>query len=57
LLALPRSAERNVIWEFSYSINGQAADMMFTSVAGHLMELDFTPAFKSWRGCVGLGRV
>ena len=25
--------------------------MTFTSVAGHLMELDFTPEFKKWRSC------
>lgn len=27
--------------------------MVFTSVAGHLMELEFTAPFKKWRGCVG----
>lgn len=44
-----------MIWEFPYSINGQAADMMFTSVAGHLMELEFTQPYKKWRRCGGGG--
>lgn len=26
-------------------------DMVFTSVAGHLMELDFTQQHKRWRSC------
>lgn len=25
--------------------------MVFTSVAGHLLELDFEPQYKKWRGC------
>ena len=44
------SAPYNTIWEFGYMINGQACDMAFTSVAGHLMELVFSAPFKKWRG-------
>lgn len=32
-------AQFNPIHEFPYNINGQAVDMVFTSVAGHLMEV------------------
>jgi DNA topoisomerase-3 len=42
------SSQYNPIWEFCYPVNGQQADMVFTSVAGHLMELDFAPAFQKW---------
>jgi DNA topoisomerase-3 len=41
----------NPIWEFCYTINGQQCDMVFTSVAGHLMELEFAAQYKRWRGC------
>ena len=29
-------------------MQGQACTMIFTSVAGHLMEIDFEAAYKSW---------
>lgn len=29
-------------------MGGMRCTMVFTSVAGHLMEIDFDPAFKSW---------
>lgn len=41
----------NPIWEFGYTINGQQCDMVFTSVAGHLMELEFPAQYKRWRAC------
>lgn len=44
-------ARFNPIWEFGYTINGTPCDMVFTSVAGHLMELDFTQQHKRWRSC------
>lgn len=47
---LYRSAQYNTIWEFGYTINGQPCDMVFTSVAGHLMELVFPDNYKNWRG-------
>ena len=30
---------------------GENVDMVFTSVLGHLMELDFVQPFRSWGGC------
>ena len=36
--------------EFQYQIGGQACDMVFTSVAGHLMELEFEDGYRRWRG-------
>lgn len=44
-------ARYNPIWEFGYTIQGTPCDMVFTSVAGHLMELDFTAQHKRWRSC------
>jgi DNA topoisomerase-3 len=44
-------SQYNPIWEFCYTINGQQCDMVFTSVAGHLMELEFAAQYKRWRGC------
>ena len=38
-------------YRFGYTLAGQQADMVFTSVAGHLLELDFPPPYKSWHGC------
>ncbi|KAJ8769133.1 hypothetical protein K2173_000908 [Erythroxylum novogranatense] len=41
----------NKIFEFNYSINGQACHMLFTSVTGHLMELEFEESFRKWHSC------
>jgi len=46
-----RSSPYNCIWEFGYTIGTQQCDMLFTSVAGHLMELEFEGNYKRWRGC------
>ena len=46
-----RSSPYNPLFYFPYNINGQPCDMVFTSVAGHLMELDFTDDMKKWRSC------
>lgn len=51
LLCLCARARFNPIWEFNYTIQGTQCDMVFTSVAGHLMELDFTQQHKRWRSC------
>ncbi len=48
LCAAPRTTRCSY---FPYNINGQPCDMVFTSVAGHLMELDFTDDMKKWRSC------
>ena len=31
----------NVNWEFPYEVEGKQCQMVFTSVTGHLMEMDF----------------
>ena len=36
---------------FLYNANGAQYDMVFTSVLGHLMELEFEARYKKWRGC------
>ena len=41
----------NKIFEFSYSIRGQPCHMLFTSVTGHLMELEFEERFRKWHSC------
>jgi DNA topoisomerase-3 len=44
-------ARFNPIWEFGYTIQGTPCDMVFTSVAGHLMQMDFTQQHKRWHSC------
>lgn len=41
----------NRIFEFAYQIGNQQCDMVMTSVAGHLMELEFTEQFRKWHSC------
>lgn len=41
----------NKIFEFNYTISGRPCFMSFTSVTGHLMELDFDERFKKWHSC------
>ncbi|OMO56040.1 DNA topoisomerase, type IA [Corchorus olitorius] len=41
----------NKIFEFNYSIRGQHCQMLFTSVTGHLMELEFEDRFRKWHSC------
>ncbi|MBA0860744.1 hypothetical protein Goshw_020730, partial [Gossypium schwendimanii] len=41
----------NRIFEFNYSIRGQPCHMLFTSVTGHLMELEFEDRFRKWHSC------
>ena len=48
---LLRSSTYNPLFFFPYSINGQPCDMVFTSVAGHLMELDFPENWRKWKAC------
>ncbi len=49
------SAQYNPIWEFGYTIPGAGpCDMVFTSVAGHLMALDFPDHLKKWGSCAPL---
>lgn len=42
----------NPIFEFPYELQGQQVQMVFTSVTGHLMELDFVPPYNTnWQNC------
>ncbi|RHN69971.1 putative DNA topoisomerase transcription factor interactor and regulator CCHC(Zn) family [Medicago truncatula] len=41
----------NRIFEFNYTIRGQPCQMLFTSVLGHLMELDFDDRYRKWHSC------
>ena len=45
------SAPYNGLYCFPYTLQGRRCEMTFTSVAGHLMELDFTSEFKKWWSC------
>jgi DNA topoisomerase-3 len=47
----PRSATYCRNFRFPFTLGGRPADMLFSSVAGHLMELEFAAPFSSWRGC------
>ena len=40
-----------MIWEFPYTVMGQRCDMVFTSVTGHVMGLDFPPSHRGWNTC------
>ncbi|KAI3430642.1 hypothetical protein D9Q98_005235 [Chlorella vulgaris] len=39
------------IYEFPLPFNGGQADMVFTSVAGHLLELEFEARVRGWHSC------
>ncbi|GAA0138254.1 DNA metabolism protein [Lithospermum erythrorhizon] len=41
----------NKIFEFDYVIRGQHFQMAFTSVTGHLMELEFDDRYRKWYSC------
>ncbi|KAK9735532.1 hypothetical protein RND81_04G210800 [Saponaria officinalis] len=41
----------NKIYEFEYTIRGQSCHMLFTSVTGHLMELEFDDRYRKWHSC------
>lgn len=38
-------------FKFPFNLEGQNVDMVFSSVAGHLLELDFMNPYNTWRGC------
>ena len=44
-------SQYNTIYEFPYTVENRQCTMAFTSVTGHLMEVDFEPAHKNWKGC------
>ncbi|EYU20574.1 hypothetical protein ABFS82_08G084200 [Erythranthe guttata] len=41
----------NKIFEFNYAIQNQQFQMSFTSVTGHLMELEFEDRYRKWHSC------
>lgn len=41
----------NKIFEFNYTIRNQPCHMLFTSVTGHLMELEFDDRYRKWHSC------
>ncbi|KAI3451633.1 hypothetical protein Pfo_008298 [Paulownia fortunei] len=41
----------NKIFEFIYTIQNQQFHMSFTSVTGHLMELEFEDRYRKWHSC------
>ncbi|GFT86693.1 DNA topoisomerase 3-alpha [Trichonephila clavipes] len=41
----------NKIYEFNYNIFNQNCQMIMTSVSGHLLNIEFTGAYKSWQLC------
>ncbi len=47
----PGLSQYNHVWDFEYQIQNQNAQMIFTSVSGHLMGVDFTAEYKNWNGC------
>lgn len=44
------SSRYNPVYEFQYTIGAQPCDMVFTSVSGHLMSLEFTGDARRWNG-------
>ena len=45
------SSNFNPVYTFPYAIHGAPCNMVFTSVAGHLMELEFGEAHRKWHAC------
>lgn len=41
----------NKIYEFPYTVNGVQADMVMTSVSGHLLNLEFEEKYRKWWSC------
>ncbi|XP_019069629.2 DNA topoisomerase 3-alpha isoform X5 [Solanum lycopersicum] len=41
----------NKIFEFNYTIRNQPCQMLFTSVTGHLMEIEFHERYRKWHSC------
>eukprot|EP00871_Galdieria_phlegrea_P003733 jgi/Galph1/4360/GphlegSOOS_G2984.1 len=46
-----RSNQRIKVYEFQYELGGRKVIMIFTSVAGHIKELDFEEPYRSWESC------
>lgn len=44
-------SQYNKIYEYQYTVQGQPANMVMTSVSGHLMNVDFPDAYRKWYSC------
>ncbi|KMZ73897.1 DNA topoisomerase [Zostera marina] len=49
--ARPGRSCYNRVFEFDLTIKRQQCHMLFTSVTGHLMELDFDDRYRKWNSC------
>ena len=38
----------NKIYEFDYMVQGQPAEMVMTSLSGHLLNMEFAPQYRKW---------
>ena len=38
----------NKIYEFDYMVQGQQAEMVMTSLSGHLLNMEFAPQYRKW---------
>ena len=47
----PGRSRYNQIYEFNMNLSGQNANMIFTSVLGHLKSTDFESKFRKWGSC------
>jgi len=41
----------NKIYEFEMLLHGEQTKVVFTSVSGHLLGLEFSSAYRNWTGC------
>eukprot|EP00920_Eleutheroschizon_duboscqi_P012282 GHVT01029372.1.p2 GENE.GHVT01029372.1~~GHVT01029372.1.p2 ORF type:complete len:161 (+),score=30.99 GHVT01029372.1:364-846(+) len=44
----PSTSKFNPNYQFAYTLRGRNCQMLFTSVRGHLKELDFPAHYRSW---------
>ena len=41
----------NKIYEFDYMVQGQQAEMVMTSLSGHLLNMEFALQYRKWYSC------
>jgi len=41
----------NPVYSFPYVVRGENVEMIFTSVSGHMMSLDFPEEYRNWTSC------
>ncbi|CAG0909502.1 unnamed protein product, partial [Cyprideis torosa] len=44
-------SQYNKIYEFNYRVDGRDCQMAMTSVSGHLLQLEFSTAYRKWMSC------